>query len=205
MKYFFFLFIFFFPVAALCQSNSFSGKIIYEYQFFDPQSGADITGQMSTLLGKEQHYFILDDSYKAYDEDNNFEQLYTGSDNKYFFPNPTTNEIMVIDASFSMSEIISVTHKEETETILGKVCKQVVIKTTTDETVYFYSEDIAVDPSKFSEHALGQWNAFLKASNGSLPLKYVVKNEQYVWNSIAVSYEEIELSPEDFDPDVLFK
>ena len=111
---------------------------------------------------------------------------------------------MVIDASFSLSEVISITHIEETKIILGKVCKQVVIKTNQDETTYFYNADLTVDQSKFLGHSFGNWNAFLKASEGALPLQYISENETYIWISTATLYEKNEFTPEDFDPTVLF-
>ncbi|HBZ40238.1 MAG TPA: hypothetical protein DEO59_17810 [Balneola sp.] len=105
---------------------------------------------------------------------------------------------MEIDASFMMSEIISVTKLEGTETILGKTCKILVVATKTDETTYFYSDEIAVDPSNFSQHKFGGWNEYMKASNGALPLKYILKNEQYTWTSTAVEITRMEIAEEEF-------
>ena len=180
--------------------TAFAGKIVYQYTFNDPESGQDITDQMADILGYKQHYFINSNNYKSYDEKGNLGQLYNAIDNKYYFPNPRTDEIVVIDASLQMSEIISITHSEETELVLGKVCKKVVVKTETDETTYFYSDEIAVDPSAFESHKFGGWNAYLNATNGSLALKMIIKNQNYIWTSVAVEIEPFDLTYDDFNP-----
>lgn len=158
---------------------NFSGKIVYQYDFKDTKSGTNITDQLSGVIGSEQHYFINPNNYKAFDEDGNLVQLYNAESNKYYFPNPNTGKIMEMDGSFMMSEIISVTKLEGTETILGKTCKILVVATKIDETTYFYSDEIAVNPSNYNQHKFGGWSDYMKASNGALPLKYILKNEQY--------------------------
>ncbi len=203
MKYYLFLIILI-PQIAYSQ-KVFNGKITYEYEFLDPSTREDITKEMAKSYGEKQYYFISNNSYKSYDENNNFRQLYNGSTNKYYFVNPSNNEIMVLDASYSISEVISITHSEETKMILGKLCKQVVIKTDQDKTTYFYNEDLRVDQSMFSGHLFGNWNTFLKASNGALPLEYISESENYIWISTATAYEETDFTSEDFDPMILFK
>lgn len=177
----------------------FSGKIVYQYDFKDTKSGNNITDQLSGIIGSEQHYFMNSKNYKAFDEDGNLVQLYNAESNKYYFPNPNSGEIMEIDGSVMMSEIISVTKLEGTETILGMTCKILVVTTNTDETTYYYSDEIAVDPSNFSQHKFGGWSEYMKASNGALPLKYTLKNEQYTWTATAVEISKMELSNEEFD------
>lgn len=177
----------------------FSGKIVYQYDFRDTKSGNNITDQLSGIIGSEQHYFMNSKNYKAFDEDGNLVQLYNAESNKYYFPNPNSGEIMEIDGSVMMSEIISVTKLEGTETILGMTCKILVVTTNTDETTYFYSDEIAVDPSNFSQHKFGGWSEYMKASNGALPLKYTLKNKQYTWTATAVEISKMELSNEEFE------
>lgn len=178
---------------------NFSGKIVYHYDFKDTKTGIDITDRFSGIMGSEQHYFINSNNYKAFDEEGNLKQLYNAESNKYYFPNPNSGEIMELDGSVVLSEIISVTKLEGTETILGMTCKILVVTTKTDETIYFYSDEIAVDPNNFSQHKFGGWSAYMKASNGALPLKYILKNEQYTWTSTAVEVSKMELPNKEFD------
>jgi hypothetical protein len=199
------LFFLLLPQLLVAQTSYFSGKIVYDYQFLNPDSGEDITEKMSSIYGSEQHYYIHHDSYKAFDEKNNFGQLYNGSDNKYYYLNPNTKDVMEIEASIQTSEIASISHTDKTASILGRNCKQLIIRTNTEETVYFYSDEIKVNPSNFSGHKLGDWSEYLKASNGSLPLKYIVKTENFTWVSTAVSVEEMDLTKDDFDPNSVIK
>jgi hypothetical protein len=182
-------------------NENFTGKILYKYVFTDNKTGADLTNAMGDVVGTEQHYYINSSNYKANDQNGDLKQLYNSSDNTYYYTDPYTKEILNVDASFNMSEIISITEMEDTETILGRVCNKLVITTKTNETTYFYSKEIAVDPSNFSKHQFGDWSTYLEASNGALPLKYIVKNNNYTWSSTAVEITPMELTDEDFQLD----
>ena len=193
------------PQILVAQAVHFSGKIVYEYQFLNSDDSEDITERIAPILGREQHYYIHNDSYKAFDENDNFGQLYNGSDNTYYYLSPNSENVMQTNASLQTSEVVSITHTNETAVILGIRCKQLIVKTTTDETIYFYSDKISVNSSNFSGHKLGGWNEYLKASNGALPLKYIVKGESITWVSTAIDIEEMDLEPEDFDPNLIIK
>lgn len=185
-------------LPAFGQSNNFTGKIIYEYQFQEPQTEKDITNQMSQSFGKEQHYFVNAHNYKAYDENGKLKQLYNSDTNKYYFENPNTGQLMVLDAKTTIAEIVSVQHSDETKEILGRLCKKVTVKTTRDETVYWYSSEIKVNPENFTNHKFGGWSTYLKETNGALPLKYTVKNPNFTWITTVTDIKEMELNKTDF-------
>jgi len=205
MRYLFLIICLFLSTNLEAQTNYFSGKIMYKYKFYDANSGNDITEKMTSIHGKEQHYFIHSDSYKSFDDKGNFGQLYIGQNNKYYYRSPDSDEIMMMDASVNFSKIVSISHTDMKEEILGKICKQLIIKTDSDKTVYFYSDEITVDPLKFTGHKLGDWSEFLKASNGALPLKYIVENKDYTWVSTAIEISRMNLTANDFDPEIIFK
>ena len=186
-------------LPVLGQTDNFTGKIIYEYQFQEPQTGKDITSQMSQSFGKKQHYFVNDHNYKAYDENGDLVQLYNSSTNKYYFANPNTGELMVLDANKTISEIESVQHSDETKEILGRVCKKVTVKTTRGETTYWYSPEIQVNSENFTNHKFGGWSTYLEASKGALPLKYIVKNANYTWITTATDIQKMDLDKTDFE------
>jgi len=184
-------------VGLLAQDSFFTGKIIYDYTFLNPKTGQDITEVMSAQMGAQQHYFINEHSYKSYDENGTFGQLYNSETNTYYFAQGT--QIMKIDASKAFDEVIEVTHIEGTENILGYPCRMLLIKTKNSETKYWYSPQIKVDEKVFGNHKFGEWADYLAASNGALPMKYVVKNENYTWISTATSIEKMLLTDDDFD------
>ncbi|NGP88461.1 hypothetical protein [Fodinibius halophilus] len=180
------------------ESNIFSGKIIYEYQFKDRQTGKDITHQMGQRFGTEQHYFINAFNYKAYDGNGNFKHLYNSKTNTYYYIAPATIRLMATNAGNTVSEVISVEHFNETKNILDYLCKKVIIKTNHDKTIYWYSPEISISPEPFAKHKMGGWGRFLKESNGSLPLKFIVESDSYTWISTATDIKKMELKAENF-------
>jgi len=186
-------------LPAFGQTNSFTGLIIYDYQFQNPVTGEDISEQMAHFLGKEQHYYINDHSYKSYNENGNLGQLYNSKTNKYYFVNPGSGQLMELDAANSSSEKVSVHHLDETETILGMQCKKLTVKTESSETTYWYSPQIKVNRTVYENHHFGDWATYMNASSGALPLKFVVKNQNYTWTSTARELKEMEFTEDDFD------
>jgi len=188
-----------FCLPAFGQSDSFTGKIIYEYQFLNPTSGKDITNTMKQYFGQEQHYYVNDKYYKAYDEKGQLRQLYNSKTNTYYFLNPSNSQLMELSAANKTSKVVSVEHFKETQQILGKECKKMVIKTETDETIYWYNSEITVNPENFIDHNVGNWNTYMKESSGALPLKFTVKSQNYTWISTAIDIETIALTQQDFN------
>lgn len=181
------------------QDSFFSGKILYDYKFENPNTGEDITKILSTQLGKEQHYYIDGKSYKSYNEKGEFSQLYNSSTNTYYFVQPQTGSLMQLDASNSMDSVISINKLSDTEMILGMESKKLIVISQNSETVYWYNESIKVDPNIFKNHEFGEWASYLAATNGALPLKYTVKTQYYNWTSTAISIEEMKFTEDDFN------
>jgi len=181
------------------QTDNFTGLIVYEYQFQNPLTGTDLTEQVAQYLGREQHYFINAKNYKGYDENGNISQLYNSKTNKYYFINPTTGQLTEKDAAKSNEEIISIQHFDETEYILGQKCNKLIVETDSKKTIYWYSPQIKVDPRVYKNHKLGGWSAYMKASAGALPLKYIVKTTHYNLISTAKEIKEMYLTDKDFD------
>jgi hypothetical protein len=186
-----------FSVGLLAQDSFFTGKIIYDYTFLNPKTGLDITESMSKQMGAQQHYFINEHSYKSYDEKGEFGQLYNSETNTYYFTQGT--QIMQLDASKSFDEVIEITHLDGSENILGHECKMLIVKSKNSETKYWYSPQIKIDVEVFGDHKFGEWADYLEASKGALPLKYIVKNENYTWISAASTIEPMFLTDDDFD------
>ncbi|NGP89509.1 hypothetical protein [Fodinibius halophilus] len=181
------------------QTNDFTGKITYDYQFQSPETGEDITKKMKKFFGTEKHFFINSENYHAYDEEGTLRQLYQSKTNTYYFRSPNNQQLIAVEAEKRVSEIISVEHSTEKTEVMGRSCHKLVIKTEHDETTYWYNPDISVNPKKFKNHNFGGWSTFMKASNGALPLKFKVEAPNYIWVSEAVAIQEMELSNQDFN------
>lgn len=185
-------------IPAFGQSNTFSGKIVYEYQFLNPATGQDITSTLKQYFGQEQHYYANASNYKAYDENGQLRQLYNSDTNTYYYLNPSSSQLMKLDATNQTSKVVSVEHFKETQQILGRECKKLVIKTVADETIYWYSPKIKVNPKNFKDHNIGNWNTYIKESKGALPLKFTVKSQNYTWIATATEIEAESLTNQDF-------
>ena len=177
----------------------FSGKIVYTYQFADG-NGRDITNTLSKLLGKEQHYFVNDQSYKSYDEKGHYKQLYnSGSNTYYYFTSDTTAHR--IDASKITSKVFAVKQLEDKEKIAGYDCSSVEIKTDDATTTYFFTPLVAVHPTVFARHKFGEWDRILLATNGAIPLKFKMiyhKQGFMTWTSSAMTVIPQKLEEGDF-------
>lgn len=192
----------FISCAVLGQSSNFQGFILYKYEFKDLK-GNDITDKMAVDYGSEQHYYINLKNYKSLNQKQELTQLYNSESNKYYFQ--MGNEIRVIDASLEYPKTSRHSRSEETLTLLGKDCKSIIVKGDDDETIYFFSGEIAVDVPTFSKHRFGGWSEYLKTSNGALPLKFIVKKKEYTWTATAIEVRMEEYPNSDFDIQVILK
>jgi gamma-glutamylcyclotransferase (GGCT)/AIG2-like uncharacterized protein YtfP len=177
----------------------FTGKLVYQYQFTD-LTGNDITDKVAPYVGKEQHYFINEQNYKAYDEQENMVQLYHSSTNTYYAVDKT-KRAQKIDASTLTSQKYTVKTLEIKETVAGYECKAMEVETDNGSIIYYYSPQIRVDSKVFSKHNYGEWNKYLEASNGALPLKYVMTNPKqgFVWIATVKQVEKLSLKAQDFE------
>lgn len=192
--------LFFFSFSYGQIDSFFTGKIIYSQEFVNPVSGDNITSEMKAHFGSEQHYFVNETNYKAYNELGELKQLYNGgSANKYYFVNPQTKDVMRLDATEVTSRIVSIENLEEIEEVMNLKCNMIKIVTDTDETTYWYNSSIRVPMENFTGHLFGHWALYLKNTNGALPLKYLTKSSSYHMESTAISIQEMPLTDSDFD------
>ncbi|MBO6794077.1 MAG: hypothetical protein JJ895_09205 [Balneolaceae bacterium] len=191
------LFFSLYSCVVLAQDSNFTGKIVYEYTFINPETGVDVSDMMAEQYGREQHYFINEHSYKSYDENGTFKQLYNSANNLYYFV--LGDQVMKMEASNATANEITITQFDETETILGYECKKLIVKTESSETEYWYAPKLSVNQTVFSKHKFGEWSNYLEATNGALPLKYIIKKGDFVWTTFATSIEIMSFKDDDFD------
>ena len=185
--------------SATTDESVFTGKIQYSFSFSDLQ-GNDITNRMESILGREQHYFVIDGNYKSYDESQNITQLYNGRTNTYygFWKDKTAHRI---DALTRTSQQYKITRLSKTETIQGYKCVAIEVDTDESTTLYYYSPLLRIDFSGFTKHNFGDLNRYLEATNGALSLKYVITNHKkgYVWTILAKEISRLNLEETDFE------
>jgi hypothetical protein len=185
--------------SAKTDKSVFTGKIEYSFSFSDLQ-GNDITNRMASILGREQHYFVIDGNYKSYDEGQNITQLYNGRTNTYygFWKDKTAHQI---DALTRTSQQYLITKLDKKEKILGYDCIAIQVDTDESTSVYYYSPLLKIDPNAFLKHNFGDWNRYLEATSGALSLKYVITNHNkgYVWTVLANKITKMPLRMVDFE------
>lgn len=175
----------------------FTGKIIYKYSFTDIE-GRDISNKMAASFGLEQHYYADDKNYKALNEKQKYVQLYNSATNSYY--HFTGNIATKISADVITSKKVIVTTLELKENILGYACKAVQLATDHHIIVYYYSDQIRVNPATYARHHFGEWSKYLDATNGALPLKFVMKDRagKFIWTAITTMVSRQKMSPADF-------
>ncbi|MES2764761.1 MAG: DUF4412 domain-containing protein [Bacteroidota bacterium] len=196
------IFIFSFLILALSsfteEKDFFVGKILYKFSFVDLE-GNNITDKLAPYFGHEQHYFINNTNYKAYDENNSWTQLYNSESNSYYsFKKDKTAKRF--DGALQTSTLSTVMKLDTKETIAGYECESIRIENDNSSTIYYFNPSIKTDSKKFEKHSFGSWNQYLEATNGALPLKFILTNKKngYVWTSTAIEVSTLELKPADF-------
>lgn len=186
---------------TVAKDNSwFSGRIVY-HNTFKTLAGQDITDKLAPILGSETFYYINNNKYKSYTEQKQLVQLYDGDDNVYR-PFMRGQAMPVMEASKASYEV-EITPLKEQATILGYTCHSLQVTGDGSTTVYYYSPKVRVDAEKFSKHQLGNWYAYLKASGGALPLRFIITNTKqgYIWTSEATAVQDMPLTAADFTVD----
>ena len=170
----------------------FEGYILYKYEYFSID-GKNISKQMHDLHPSEQHYYINQGNYVAYDQDQNLMQLYNAEGNQYFFKRG--DGVYKLDAGDVSYKGSGYSLFEKQQKVLKYACKSV----EKEGNLTYYSDLIRVDPMMFSNHNLGDWNAYLSVTGGALGIKSVIFHEDYYVEMTATKIEPKKLDQAQFD------
>lgn len=176
----------------------FEGNIRYEYSFIN-EKGVDITDSLGLILGTYQDYYVNESNYKSFMDGPISFQLYNSESNTYYMKY-SDGRAYKLDAAKKFSEITKISHVDTLVQILGHNCKGVTIETDKGRTTYFYNENIKVNPANFEQHNFGNWNAYLRAMNGALTLKFISEEDGYVWESTAKELKKYNIPDKEFKP-----
>ncbi|WP_127131781.1 hypothetical protein [Pseudoflavitalea rhizosphaerae] len=96
--------------------------------------------------------------------------------------------------------VLSITSQENTDTILGKACNRLTLRTVKMTLTFIYSPDIKINPDWFSKTKGGYYDLIYSRMK-SLYLMYILETDQYISKGIAtrINYEKI---PDEFFPDI---
>ena len=171
-------------VARTAKAQYFEGEIVYENSFRSklPRLTA---GKLASLIGDRQQYYIKDGHYKSLTNGGMIEmQLYDNATNRIYNKRPVSDTLYWFDASVNTDTLVSFQVRKNAEMILGNLCDELIMRTKTGITAFYYSSKYRLDGSKYRAHGYNNW-AFYTTKCGALPLKIVLENRQFRMESIA--------------------
>jgi hypothetical protein len=183
--------------AFRAAAPEFEGRIIYQYSFTDLQ-GNDLTAKLTPYFGQQQRYFVKGAAYKAYNEKDEWVQLYEPGPNSYHYF--TGGKLAKTFAAGDAAGPAKTTVLKTTENILGHACQALQIDADGTSTTYFYSPEVRVNPAPYAKHNFGHWNTMLQGTGGALPLKFVSVNPKagFIMTAVATDITPMQLKAEDF-------
>lgn len=177
----------------------FSGKIVYRNSF-TTLAGQDISDKIAPIMGSENLYYISGENYKSYTEKKQLLELYTAKTNQmqYFINGQQSN----VDAAINTPDVV-VKPLADKATIAGYACQSLQIDAGGNTTVYYFSPKLRVNQELYKKHLAGNWYAFLQASHGALPLKFVMtdRKQGFVMNCEATLVQAMALADNEFTVD----
>lgn len=177
----------------------FEGSIQYSIQFTDLQ-GNDISKKMAPFFDLEQTMYVDRNNYKLVNKNNQHVKLFQGKYNAYFFFN-RDNTAYKIDQTSKSSQRSRVYDIEDVDTILGYPCKAVKVDGDYRAYIYFYNPEIKIDIEPYQNYNMEEWNVYLKAVDGAMPLRVVTIDirSKFIEERVAVKITPMALALSEFD------
>lgn len=176
-------------VSLSSSSQSFEGRITYTNSYQSKMTNVS-DEQLSQMMGSEQDFYIKGGKYKSIVNGTSLEYLlYLPEANKLYTKMPGSDVLLWGDASKNSDEIISTVVNKNADTILGFVCDEVILTCKSGVQKYYYHSTFSVDAVLYTAHKAANWAAFLSVAK-ALPLKMILENEQFVFESTAIRYKQ---------------
>lgn len=189
---------------AGAQSNSartpfFEGSIHYSSNFTDLQ-GNNINKKLAPFFDLEQTMYVDQYNYKMVNKDNQYLKLFQGKHNAYFFFN-RDNTAYKIDQTSKSSQRTRVYDVDDVDTILGYPCKAVKVDGDYRAYIYFYNPEIRIDIEPYQNYNMEEWNVYLRAAEGALPLRVITIDirSKFIEDRVATKVTPMNLLVSDFD------
>lgn len=184
---------------SLNRKPYFEGSIKYNINFTDLQ-GNNINKKMAPFFDLEQTMYVDRNNYKMVNQNNQHVKLFQGKYNAYFFFN-RDNTAYKIDQTSKSSQRTRVYDVDDVDTILGYPCKAVKVDGDYRAYIYFYNPDIRIDIEPYQNYNMEEWNVYLKAVNGALPLRVITIDirSKFIEDRIAINVNRKDLHLSEFD------
>lgn len=169
----------FFLMMSVCLAQSFEGKVIYQCSY--KSKVPNVTDeQFNTLMGATMEYYMKGGDYKINTNGTFFQwQLYLNKDNKLYNKMSNSPTIFWLDGALRADELVKTEANKGVLDILGNNCDEIVLTLKNGTEKYYFTTKYKVDAKLYENHKFGNWSDYL-AKSGSLPLKMIIDNQQYV-------------------------
>ena len=180
----------FFTITAFGQS--FEGKIVYQ-SIYKSKLPNVTDAQFSSMMGSNTEYFVKNGNYKSVTNGSFMQwQLYINKDNKLYNKMANSESLAWNDAATNSDEVLNAVIKKEVIEILGYKCDEIILTCKSGTQKYYFNSKLAVDPKLFINHKYGNWYDYISRAK-ALPLKFIVDNAQFTWESVATEIKEMKL------------
>ncbi|MCS3794744.1 hypothetical protein [Niastella sp. OAS944] len=185
-----------FLLTILCMATSFAqtfeGKITYKNKYKSKMPNVT-DAQLTSMMGGKYEYYIKNGNYKSTTNGLMLQwQLYVNKENKLYNKMASTETLTWYDGAVNKDSILKLELNEGVTEILGYKCDELIFTCVSGVQKYYFSKKIAVDPKLFANHKFMNWYEYISRSN-ALPLKAIVDNAQFTWESIASDVQEVKL------------
>ncbi|RYZ18558.1 MAG: hypothetical protein EOP49_49470 [Sphingobacteriales bacterium] len=184
-----FLFIAF---STALSAQTFEGRINYKIACKNPKTGlAD--ANFTAMMGTTQEYYIKGGDYKSVGTGSFFQgQLYVNRENKLYSKMGLQDTWFWNNAAINGDVVTKAEIRKNVVKILGYDCDELTLTCRTGVQKYYFSARLGVDPALFVNHKFGNWYDFVSRSK-ALPLKYIIRNPQFVLEATATEVKPMKL------------
>ena len=175
------------------ESPVFGGRIVYENEC------QTLAGETLYFAVKPKNWFYIQGSnFKYYDRHQKLQQLYRGSENR-FYRFEKGQAVLVADTACPAAGA-ALTYLTTTATILGYRCQVLQLVQAGVSTLVYYSPQLRVKAAAFSRCPVPGWFALLQATGGALPLRTIAVDVEHdvTSTSEAISIQTMPLAAADF-------
>ena len=171
-------------MSAAPPGRYFEGEIDYDVSYESHQNGLSIA-QLELMYGVKEQFFISGGRYKTMTDGQVIEmQLYDPGLNRVYTKLAESDTLIFFEGAINRDSIRDFSIQPNADTVLGHSCQSVTFKSLSGTSTFFYSEDFPLDAGKFRAQQFANW-AFYCEKAHAVPLKMVVRNEQWTMTAVA--------------------
>jgi hypothetical protein len=185
------------PLPIIAQESHFEGVIKFNIVYSSTNTEINVADYTS-FFGDHYISYIKPGFYRQdYPNAQGIECVYYDYlSNLYYFKLVKVDTLYTIDCSIPLTDELT-EYADSTETILGYKCKSIYQSNPQMNSLYFYAEDLYLDPAFYVNHKMGNYDQFT-ALTKSIYLKIISNMGDVMCITTADSIVEMKLSDEIF-------